>query len=228
MLRLLWRIARLTVVLLVLGVGLYFFHGLLLAPIGRYLVSTDPLEKSDWIVILADAPYLTAPEAARLYHEGWAPAILLNNQPRPHGQEELLRLGVPVKDSQAIARELLAALRVPAEAIKALPDRSDGTVEELQAVRRFLGGLPARALLLVTPKAHSTRTRRICVLELGPATRCGSRPAGGDPFDPDRWWTYRRDVAEVAYEYAALAYDLGRAWWSGLGERSGPPPVTIR
>jgi uncharacterized SAM-binding protein YcdF (DUF218 family) len=229
MLRLIWRLVRLAIVLLVLGVGFYFFHGVLLAPVGRFLVTADPLEKSDLILVLAGAPYLTASEAARRYHEGWAPLILLTNQPRPRGQEELIRLGVPVHDDQAIAQSLLSALRVPPEAARALPDRSDGTIEELQAVRRFLAVHSARSLILVTPKAQSTRARRICLAELGPDVGCGSRPAAGDPFDPGRWWSYRRDVAEVVYEYAALAYDLGRMWWSNLAGRSAvPPPVTIR
>ena len=229
MLRLIWRLVRLAVVLLVLGVGFYFFHGALLAPLGRYLVTADPLEKSDLIVVLAGAPYLTAPEAARLYHEGWAPAILLTNQPRPRGQEELIRLGVPVHDGQEITRSLLSALRVPPEAVRTLPDRSDGTIEELRAVRRFLAGHSARTLILVTPKVQSTRVRRICVAELGPDVQCGSRPAAGDPYDPGRWWSSRRDGAEVVSEYVALACGLGRTWWSGLAGRSAvPPPVTIR
>ncbi len=228
MLRLVWRLIRLAVLLLVLGVALYFSHGLLLTPIGRYLVTADPLEKSDWIVVLAGAPYLTAPEAARLYHEGWAPAIIVTNQPRPPGQEELLRLGVPAKDGQEITREILSGLRVPGEAVKTLPDRSDGTVEELQAVRRFLSSQSARALIVVTAKPHSTRARRVCAAEMPAAVRCGVRPASGDPYDPSRWWTYRRTLAEVVYQYAALAYDVTRAWWSGFSTSAVPPAVTIR
>ncbi len=228
MLRLLWRVLRLTVLLLALGVGVYFFHGPLLAPIGRHLVATDPLEPSDWIVVLAGSPYLSAAEAARLYHERWAPAILLTNQPRPRGQDDLLRLGVPVKDSQETARGLLGALRVPAEAVKTLPDRSGTMVDELQAVRRFLAGHAIRGVILVPSKVQSARARRLCQAELGPTTRCTIRPPAGDSYDPTRWWMDREDVAAVVQEYAALITDMSRSWWRSVGTQSVPPAVTIR
>ena len=60
----------------------------LLAYAGRYLITQDPLVKADMALVLSGQPYLCVPEAARLYHEGLTPKILLINEPRPAGQEE--------------------------------------------------------------------------------------------------------------------------------------------
>ena len=229
MIRLLWKCVCLALMLGVLGVGFYFFHGVMLRPVGRHLIAADPLEKADYLVLLAGAPYLTAPEAARLYHEGWAPAILITNQPRPPGQDALLRLGVPVKDRQEVAKDILAALRVPAQAVHPLPVRSSDVRDELVAVRQFLAGRASRAVIVITPKRQSGRAKHLCTEALAPAIVCRSRPAGDDPFDPAHWWSDWRQVGDVASEYAALAVDLGRTWWQRfLSPAAVPPAVTIR
>ena len=39
MIRLLWKCVRLVLMLGVLGIGFYFFHGVMLRPVGRYLIA---------------------------------------------------------------------------------------------------------------------------------------------------------------------------------------------
>ncbi len=229
MIRLIWRLVRFTLVLGVLGVGLYFFHGVILRPVGNALIAADRLDKADYLLLLAGAPYLTAAEGARLYHEGWAPAVLLTNQPRPAGQDSLLRLGVPVKDSQEAAREVLIALRVPAEAVHAVPGRSADVGDELGAVRQFLTGRTARTIILVTTKIHSARAKRLCTEVLGPAVSCTTRPAADDPFDPAHWWAERQSIEQVVGAYAGWIYDLsGALWRRAVSPGVIPPAVTIR
>ena len=98
----------------------------LLTHAGQYLITQDPLVKADMALVLSGQPHLCVPEAARLYHEGLVPKILLVNEPRPPGQDDLLRLGIRYPDGLEISLQLLEALRVPREAILTIPERADG------------------------------------------------------------------------------------------------------
>jgi len=229
-LRLIWRLFRLLLVLLLLGAGLYLGGPYLLRALGHHLITAHPLSKVDLVVVLSGEPFLCVPEAARIYHEGLAASILLTNAPRPRGQEDLLRLGIRYPDPQEISLQLLEALRVPKQAIHILAERSDNGRAEMQAVARFLAGRSVRALIVVTPKAHSTRAYKIFTAGLGPTIRVLMRPVPSDPFDPDRWWKDRQDMRQVFYEYEAFL-DLWRSeLWRGVLDKASavPPPVTVR
>jgi uncharacterized SAM-binding protein YcdF (DUF218 family) len=231
-LRLIWRLVRLLLVLLFLGLGLYLGGPFLLPALGHYLITSHPLAKADLVVVLSGEPFLRVPEAARIYHEGLAPEILLPNQPRPRGQEDLRRLGIRYPDAQEISLELLETLRVPKQAIHTLEERSDSTQTEMQAVSRFLPSrpVPVRTLIVVTSKAHSTRAYKIFADGMGPKIRVLMRPVPADPLDPDRWWKDRQDRRQVLHEYEALL-DVWRQeiWRRVRGEASPvPPPIAVR
>jgi uncharacterized SAM-binding protein YcdF (DUF218 family) len=229
-LRLIWRLFRLLLMLMLLGAGLYLGGPFLLRALGHYLITAHPLGKADLVVVLAGEPFLCAPEAARIYHEGLAPAILLTNRPRPRGQEDLLRLGMRYPDAQEISLELLAALRVPKQATHVLRERAESVREEMQAVSRFLAGRSVRTLIVITPKAHSTRVHKIFAAGLGLGTLLLMRPVPSDPFDPDRWWKNSEDVRQVLLEYEAfLEVWRMEIWGMTRGEASPvPPPVMVR
>ena len=230
MIRLLWRIVRTLLVLLVLVGGLYVAGPYLLASAGHYLITRDGLAKSDMVLVLTGQPFLRVPEAARIYHEGLAPQVLLTNEPRPPGQEELFRLGIRYPDSLEISLQLLEALRVPRAAIVTIPERAVSTQAEMEIVSRFLADRRVRTLTIVTSKAHSTRAHKIFAAGLGPKTRLLMHPVPADPFDPDRWWKDRASFKQALAEYQALA-DMWRAgaWRAIVGETTAiPPPVTVR
>jgi uncharacterized SAM-binding protein YcdF (DUF218 family) len=230
MIRLLWRTVRALLALLVLGAGVYLGGPFLLASAGRYLVTQDPLARADMVLVLSGQPYLRVPEAARLYHERMAPRILLTNEPRPRGQEELLRIGIRYPDSQELSLQLLEALRVPRDAILTIPERTDSTRTEMQIVARYLVGRSVRTLIIVTSKAHTTRAHKIFTAGLGPQVRVLMHPVPADPFDPGRWWKDRADSKQVLWEYEALADFWRLRFWALLvGEATAvPPEVTVR
>jgi uncharacterized SAM-binding protein YcdF (DUF218 family) len=230
MIRLLWRLVRALVALVALGLALYLGGPYLLTHAGQYLITEDPLVKGDMALVLPGQPYLRVPEAARLYHEGLTPTILLINEPRPAGQEHLLRLGIRFPDSLELSLQLLKALRVPRNAILTIPERADDLRAEAQLVSRFLASRPARTLLIVTSKAQTTRARKIFGATLGPKVGLVMRPASADPFDPGRWWKNPSDVRQAVWEYAALV-DLWRRglWHAVAGDVTMvPPDVTVR
>lgn len=228
--RLIWRLGRLLAVTLVLVIGLYFGSPYLLTVVGRYLITEQPLAKANLVLVLSGQPLLRVPEGARIYHEGYAPKILLTRELRERGSEELLRLGIRFPDSQENALTILEALRVPRSAILTIQERADSTRSEMQTVARFLNTHPVKSMIIVTSKSHTTRAYKIFSTGLGPGVRLIMRPVPNDPFDPARWWHDRLDAKDVLHEYEALAdFWRLRLWNALVGEFAAPPPaVTVR
>ena len=228
--RLIWRLVRLLAVALVLGVGLYFGSPYLLTAAGRYLVTEHPLAKADLVLVLSGQNLLRVPEGARIYHEGYAPKILLTNELKERGSEELLRLGIRIPDGQERAITLLEALHVPRSAILTIQERSDSTRSEMEAVARFLKTNPVKSIIIVTSKSHSTRASKIFSTGLGSGVRLIMHPVPNDPFDPGQWWHDRTDAKDVLHEYEALADFWRLQLWSAVvgGFAAAPPPVTVR
>ena len=230
MIRLMWRLVRALVTALVLGGALYLGGPYLLTYAGRYLITQDPLVKADMALVLSGQPYLCVPEAARLYHEGLTPKILLINEPRPPGQEDLLRLGIRYPDGVEIALQLLERLRVPRDSILTIADRADGLQAEADMVSRLLSGRSTRTLIIVTSKAQTTRARTIFAATLGRKVGLVMHPVSADPFDPGRWWKNQADFGQTVWEYAALVDVWRRGLWRAVvGEATlTPPTVTVR
>jgi uncharacterized SAM-binding protein YcdF (DUF218 family) len=224
MIRLLFRLIRLVILCLVLGVGLYYGGPYLLTALGHYLVTQDPDGKADLIVVLAGGPYLRVPEAARLYQEGRAPAILVTNEMAWPGFEEVRRAGMSFPDAQEISLQILEAMRVPRSAVRTLTERADSTRAEMEAVARFLKEHPARRLLIVTSRAHTTRAGKIFTAGLGPKVRVLMHPVRSDPWNPAGWWRSREQSKQLLHEYQGLAdYWRLRAWDWTLGMLWGAP-----
>ena len=228
--RLIWRLGRVFVVTLVLVVGLYFGSPYLLTAIGRYVITEHPLDTADLVLVLGGQPVLRMPEGARVYHEGFVPKILLTNEPKLRGSDDLLRAGIRVPDNQESAVRILEALRVPRTAILTIHERAESTQAEMETVARFLRSHPVQKLIIVTSKSHTTRSYKIFSTGLGPGVRLIMRPVPNDPFDPGRWWKNRTDAKEVLHEYEGLAdYWRLRLWKGVVGQFTTPPPsVTVR
>lgn len=227
-LRLIGRLGRLLAVIIFLGIGVYFGSPYLLTSVGRYLVTEQPLVKADLILVLSGQIPLRVLEAARIYHERYAPKILLTNELKERGTEELLRVGIRIPDSQERAITLLQELHVPRNDILVIQERADSTRSEMQTVAQFLKHHPLNSLIIVTSKSHTTRAYKIFSTGLEPQVRVIMHPVPNDPFDPNRWWQDRTDAKDVLHEYEALT-DFWRVWlWTKLVGESAPPPVTVR
>jgi uncharacterized SAM-binding protein YcdF (DUF218 family) len=214
MFRLIRWAVRAVVVLVLLGVGALFGGPVLLSAAGRYLITEHPLARADGILPLLDDVPLTIPEAARLYHAGLAPRIVVSKGPGRRGvEEDLLRRGIRIAGAFETTLRILEEARVPREAILTAEERADDLVAESEAMARFLKRHPARTLILVTPKSRSTRAFKAFTTALGPEMRLIVHPAPADPFDPATWWRDRKDRREVVSEYQALAdFWLGDLW----------------
>jgi uncharacterized SAM-binding protein YcdF (DUF218 family) len=205
MFRLVRWIVRSVAMLVLLVLGFYFGGSYAFTALGQYLITQHPLAKADLILVLSDQPYLGVPEGARVYHDGFAPKILLTRGPKERGAAELLRLGIRIPDAQETALKILEALRVPRKDILTIDEPPDGAREAMEEMARFLKKHSARVLIVVASKSHTTRLHKIFSASLGPEFRLIMHPVPGDPFDPSRWWHDRNDRRHVLYEYQALA-----------------------
>jgi uncharacterized SAM-binding protein YcdF (DUF218 family) len=225
MLGVIWRLARLAAVMLVLGLGLYLGYPYLLGALGRYLVTQHPLAKADLVLVLSGQRLLRVPEAARIYHEGLAPKILLTNEPKERGTDELLRMGIRFPDSLETALKILEALRVPRDAIVIIQDRPNSTRAEMRAVARFLETHPVKRIIIVTSKSHTTRAYKYYSAGLDPKVQVIMHPVPNDPYDPARWWQNRFDAKAVLHEYQALADFWRLKLWEKLVGRFRRTPA---
>ena len=196
-----WGLVLIVFLFLAAVVGAPFVLG----AAGRYLITEHPLAHADLVLPLSEDVLLTVPEAARLYHEGFAPRILLTRGPGKPGRADLLRRGIRIPDAYEDSLKILEGTQVPREAIQTAGDRADDMVGEAEEVARFLNGIPTRTVIIVTPKSRSTRAWKAFEAALGPGIRLIVHPAPSDPFDPATWWRDRKDRREVVSEFQSLA-----------------------
>lgn len=141
-------------------------------------------------------------EAARAFHEGWAPEVWITQGNEASDMPELASLDIPPEFE--FTRRVLVRRGVPESAIHVLPGSNPNTAEEMRTVARRLGEAGTNPVIFVTSKAH---TRRVQVLwrQLGiPGAPGLMRYPPNDPFNPEAWWRNTRDTLAVVREYGGL------------------------
>lgn len=178
---------------------------------GRFLASEDPLERADAIVALAGPRAERWLEAVDLYHEHWAPTILLSPGRIERAEEEVRRRGVTFPATSDLIRAAIPQLGVPADALIVMPGSIDNTAQEAAAARRIALDHGWKRLLVVTSKYHLRRTRFAFRREFhGTSIAIAVRASRYDPSTPERWWRTRADARWVTSELQKLiAYRLG-------------------
>ncbi|MDH3444535.1 MAG: YdcF family protein [Deltaproteobacteria bacterium] len=185
--------------LLLVGFG----HGSMLRAIAALLIVEDPLEPAAAIVALGGHSPFREMEAAKLYRAGWAPRVMVVRGAPGSEFKALQNMGIPIRETWELSREILIRQGVPAAAIVVPQDAAADTREELHVVSESLG-MEYAPVILVTSKYHTRRTRVTWQHVSGGHSRAVVRPAGNDPFDPTRWWRERRFVLPVVREYLGL------------------------
>jgi uncharacterized SAM-binding protein YcdF (DUF218 family) len=199
------RLVRWLIVVPLLALVIYVSYPYLLRAIGRYLITEDPLQKVEAIVVLAgDGGVARTLEAVRLYQDGYGARIVLTHQALPKGYDALPRLGIKVPEERDIQWMVLKATRIPQAAVLQVNERANSTHEEMAFLSRFLERHRIRSVILVTNKSHSTRAKKILAQASARRISIISRPTRYDSFDPDGWWRVRRDAKEVLAEYQKL------------------------
>lgn len=180
---------------------------------GAWLVVQDPLEKADAIFVLGGTMYERPLEAVDLYHEGWAPRIILLRQIADYGEAELVKRGIPYPREVDVQFDVLGRLGVPASAI-VIAAPANSTADEAdqlyaQAMRDKLS-----RVIVVTSKQHTRRARLAMRRRLdGFGITVIVRYSRYDQSDVDRWWAQRGTLRFTLFEYQRL---LG--YWTGLAD----------
>jgi uncharacterized SAM-binding protein YcdF (DUF218 family) len=178
---------------------------------GRYLVKEDPLQKSDAILVLSGERVQRWLEAVDLYHEGWAPRIVLSQGHVEDAEIGLRKRGVRFPSETDLIRDALHQLNVPSDAILVMPGSMDNTAQEGNALASLAADQHWRRIIVVTSKYHTRRARFACIRALrGTGTTVVMHATQYDPSTPERWWTRRADGRDVLSELEKLvAYRLG-------------------
>jgi len=196
---------------LLILLAVYVGHAPLLSVLGQYLVVEQPLEKADALLVLSGGTPFRAMEAAELYRQGWAPAILLTRGRPDEADAALQKLGIDHPAEYEYNRHVLLRLDVPSEAIVLLDKPIVNTWDELTIAAHWLDKHAGHQIIIVTSKTH---TRRVALMwgHAQPGTQRGIvRWTPQDPFDPQQaWWKERRFAFIVLWEYLGLLnYWLG-------------------
>jgi uncharacterized SAM-binding protein YcdF (DUF218 family) len=186
-----------------------FASGPILRGIALFLIVEDPLDRAAAIVALAGQTPFREMEAAKLYHTGFAPHVVIVAGGPTNESEALEALGFKIPQTWELSREVLIQQGVPATAILVLMSKAGGTLEELQAVYSAMTSKDA-PVILVTSKYHTRRTRLTWQHVTAGKSQPIVRAATGDPFEPNHWWHKPSFALSVVHEYFGLVYYYAR------------------
>lgn len=179
---------------------------------GTYLVSEHPLAPADVILLLNGRPLERPMEAARLYHDGLAPRILLTQLYLRSGESEARALGVRVPNQAEQAVSVMRQLGVPEKVITMLPERAYSTQSEAEILLNYLRTQHLRRAIIVTSISHTRRAWNIFRL-LAPADiELRMRASRFDDFQPRTWWRRRGARKIVLNEWLKLMNYWCLAW----------------
>lgn len=179
---------------------MYLVRHPLLRIAGNFWVVQDSAQTSDAIVILSDDNFSAdrAARAAQLFKEGFAPRVVASGR--------YLRSYASIAE---LMRHDLTDRGVPESAVVVFPIHAEDTLEETEALSRFLSSHGWKKVLLVTSNYHTRRARYIYerILPAGFELRVVSAP--DSDFDPDNWWRSREGEKIFLHEF--LSYPV--AMW---------------
>ncbi len=190
----------------------YLVHPIALGNVGAYLVVEDALEPASAIVVLGGYPPVRALEAARLYKDGWAPKIILNQSLRKENFYAFSSLGIDFVEQHEYDREVLLRSGVPDDAIMVIEEEVENTHAELRAVLRILSPSKETTLIIVTSNYHTRRTAAIWNYFSDGQVKGLIRWSRSDTsFDTAAWWKNRNSIKSLVNEYMGLI-----SYWLGL------------
>ena len=175
------------------------FHAPLLRAAANAWMINDPPIKADAIVVLGGGAQFRSFEAARLYHGGLAPAILVMNSEL----QATDRLGLTMPDAELV-RLVLLRNAVPAEAIHLLGTNLTSTFDEAQTVQRWAEESHAASVLIPTGPFHSRRVRWVFHKTLRDSTRFVVTSIC--PEDCQNWWKKEETLIDFQNEVIKMGY----------------------
>lgn len=178
----------------------------MLRGLAHWWIVADAPARADAIVVLGGNLDTRPAEAARLYHAGFAPRILVM-QPEPTRVNEL---GLVINYS-ALTRTLLEMDKVPAEAITPLPQTVTSTFDEARALAAWASANNAHRFLVPTELFHTRRARWILHRTLADADDdIRMIPINPKHYAADDWWRHEEGLMDFQNELIKFGMYLCR------------------
>jgi len=181
------------------------FHGL-----GTFVILDKKPVRSDVIVVLYTGVeyYPRLIEAAELFHQGFAGAIIINGNRKTDALRSLEKKGFQSCcswDEDSI--RILSLLGVPENKVISISAEDVyETVGEAQTVGSKMLQMRYKSMILVTSKYHTRRANYIWSEMFAGRLTVSAAGARTDPFDPARWWKDGRQIRWLMAEYGAWIY----------------------
>ena len=187
-----WTVATVILAFLVVVIA---FHPLYLRALGNYLVVSDPLVKSDALVVL-DGDYPRDERllyAIRLWQEGYAPKIVLS-----------ARLGDWMTYADYPSwRHAMKLNVVPRKSLLVVGHDADSTIEEAHRVLPCIHDHGFKKVIIVTSSYHTRRARVVFTRAwAGSGIDFIVSAAASSEYHPDEWWQHRTDSKTFFYEFS--------------------------
>jgi uncharacterized SAM-binding protein YcdF (DUF218 family) len=183
---------KLFILLAILALPLYLFHGFILDKAAKYLYCKDELKPADVIVVIPDSETGYSVEyGVKLFKEGWAKKDRI-----------ILSGGVATwKYTWAsLMKEQALSLGVPRNAIL-LEEKSASTKENAIFAKDVIKRHGYTSLILVTSAYHSKRANKIFEKIMGNEIKVLSAPSEENGFRFENWWKRERDRRTVLIEF---------------------------
>ena len=180
--------------------------------VGRILAHEDPLQHADAIYVLGGSWVTRWLEAVDLYHEGYAPLILLSPDEPEIGDDILTQRGVTLPRQADVARSVIVdQLGLPPTALEILGGHVDNTAQEADAIRAIVLARHWRRVIIITDRPSTRRAGFAFRREYGVSLEIIVRCPRYDSFDAAHWWRRRQDLRAVLYEVPKIV-----SYWFGL------------
>ena len=196
---------RLGIALLVLGVlpiAGYTCRAPLLRRAANLWIVNEPLSRADVIVVLGGGTDTRPFEAARLFHLGLAPRILLMN-PRPSPATDLGLLPTEAD----LGRHILLKKNVPDGDIFFAADIVTNSYDESIAVRNWAKANRVRRVIIPTDIFHTRRVHWLYAKELkGTGIQVEIEAVPVREYTTTDWWQHEQGVIAFQNEVLKFAY----------------------
>jgi uncharacterized SAM-binding protein YcdF (DUF218 family) len=159
----------------------------------------DPLQHAAALIVLSDDNFYAdrATRAAELFREGDAPLVVASGR----------RLRPTAGIAELMEHDLIER-GVPKGRIIRFPQDADNTLEEAQALARFVADHHWSSVIVVTSNYHTRRARYIFRHVFPQDIAVFVASARDADFDPQQWWMKRKYIKELTREFAGMLVAL--------------------
>jgi uncharacterized SAM-binding protein YcdF (DUF218 family) len=187
-----WLLRALLATLVLLLFIFLFLREPVLIWLGQSLVVSDPLERADFIYVLAgDFWGSRVLLGANLGSKGWAPRVILTGG--RYQDRYASDMAVDFAVEHGYSRSLFLPIRIEAPS----------TIDEARAMGPIFHRLGARRIILVTSNFHSRRAEQVFRAYL-PEFDFRAEGSNDDVFDPQSWWKKPQDRRLLFSEYQKM------------------------